>query len=292
MDTLVQEFVDYLVVERRHSPHTIDGYRRDITRFLDALSGQSIQNVTTSCIRDHMMNLQNHGLSSRSIARCLSTIKSFFRYMVAEKQLSESPAEILEAPKLWRKLPSVISVQDVELLLESPDTSTILGKRDKVMFEVLYATGLRVSELISLKLSDLNLEMGCLRTLGKGDKERLVPLGNVAQQELRRYIEWVRQDLLKKKTSPYLFLSQRGSPMTRQGFWKIVKQYARKANISAPISPHTLRHAFATHLLERGADLRSVQQMLGHADISTTQIYTHVMEKRMREVFEEFHPRP
>jgi len=292
METLVQEFVDYLVVERRHSPHTIDGYRRDITRFLDALSGQSIQNVTTSCIRDHMMNLQNKGLSSRSIARCLSTIKSFFRYLVAEKQLSESPAEILEAPKLWRKLPSVISVQDVEQLLESPDTSTLLGRRDKVMFEVLYATGLRVSELISLKLSDLNLEMGCLRTLGKGDKERLVPLGNVAQQELRNYIGWVRQDLLKKKNSPYLFLSQRGSPMTRQGFWKIIKQYARKANVSVPISPHTLRHAFATHLLERGADLRSVQQMLGHADISTTQIYTHVMEKRMREVFEEFHPRP
>lgn len=291
MSPLVEEFINHIAVEKRHSRNTVDAYRRDLIRFWEALRGRDVKAVSASQIREFLLELRNLGLSSRSIARSLSSIKTFFRFLIQENLLQANPAETLESPKLWRKLPTVVSVQEVESLLDSPETDRPLGLRDKAMLEVLYATGLRVTELISLKLNDLNLEVGYIRTLGKGDKERIVPLGEVAQNWLRDYLEMGRPHLLKDKTAPYLFVTQRGSCMTRQGFWKTLKQYALKSNISADVSPHSLRHAFATHLLERGADLRSVQQMLGHSDISTTQIYTHVLQNRVREIFDKHHPR-
>ena len=291
MEELVREFAEHLFVEKRHSPNTVDGYRRDISRFVAFQPKTALKSVTPSNIRDFLLSLHNQGLSSRSIARSLSSLKSFFKYLVGEGRIQESPVETLETPKIWRKLPHTISLNEVESLLSQPNTKTPLGIRDKAMLEVLYATGVRVSELISLELNDMNLEVGYIRSYGKGGKERVIPLGEVAQSHLKTYLEQSRPRLVKNKSLSALFISQRKMPMTRQGFWKILKQYVLKANISVPASPHTLRHAFATHLLERGADLRSVQQMLGHSDISTTQIYTHVVQERMREVFDKCHPR-
>ncbi len=291
MQALVREFTDYLYIEKRHSSHTVDGYRRDISRFVSFNPQASLKSITPSDIREFLLSLHNQGLSSRSIARSLSSLKSFFKYLVGENLIGENPVETLETPKIWRKLPKTISLNQVESLLNQPDVDTSLGLRDKAMLEVLYATGVRVSELISLKLNDLNLEVGYIRSYGKGGKERVIPLGEVAQSYVKAYLEKSRPKLLKDANLPALFISRLKRPMTRQAFWKTLKHYVLKAGISAPVSPHTLRHAFATHLLERGADLRSVQQMLGHSDISTTQIYTHVVQKRMREVFEECHPR-
>jgi len=249
------------------------------------------RNISLKDIREFLLSLHNQGLSSRSIARSLSSLKSFFKYLVGENLIRENPVETLETPKIWRKLPHTLSLNDVESLLDQPNTETPLGLRDKAMLEVLYATGVRVSELISLELNDMNLEVGFIRSYGKGGKERVIPLGEVAQSYLKVYLEKSRPRLIKNKSLPALFISRRKMPMTRQAFWKTLKLYVLKANISASVSPHTLRHAFATHLLERGADLRSVQQMLGHSDISTTQIYTHVVQERMREVFDKCHPR-
>jgi integrase/recombinase XerD len=291
MEELVREFTEHLFVEKRHSPHTVDGYRRDISRFVAFQPKTSIKSITPSDIREYLLSLHNKGLSSRSIARFLSSLKSFFKYLVEEDLIKENPVETLETPKIWRKLPHTISLNEVESILNQPDAETLLGLRDKAMLEVLYATGVRVSELISLELNDLNLEVGYIRSYGKGGKERVIPLGEVAQSWLRVYLEQSRPRLVKNKSLPALFISRRKMPMTRQAFWKTLKQYVLKANISVSVSPHTLRHAFATHLLERGADLRSVQQMLGHSDISTTQIYTHVVQERMREVFDKCHPR-
>ena len=217
--------------------------------------------------------------------------QSFFNFLCSENYLKENPAEILESPKQWRKLPNVIGLDEVEALLACPDPKTVRGIRDKAMLEVLYATGLRVSELVSLKSSDVDLEVGYLRSLGKGSKERVVPMGAIALEAVQDYIDVARRVLLNGNTAHELFITRLGRKMTRQGFWKILKAYALKANIKTSVSPHTLRHAFATHLLERGAGLRSVQEMLGHADISTTQIYTHILQDRMRKVHDEFHPR-
>ncbi len=291
MEELVREFTEHLFVEKRHSPNTVDGYRRDISRFVSFQPKTSLKSVTPSDIREFLLSLHNQGLSSRSIARSLSSLKSFFKYLMEESLIRDNPVETLETPKIWRKLPNTLSLREVESLLNQPDTETLLGLRDKAMLEVLYATGVRVSELISLELNDMNLEVGYIRSYGKGGKERVIPLGEVAQSYLKVYLEQGRPRLVKNRILPALFISRRKMPMTRQAFWKILKQYVLKANISVPVSPHTLRHAFATHLLERGANLRSVQQMLGHSDISTTQIYTHVVQERIREVFDKCHPR-
>ena len=291
MESALKEFTEYLCVEKRHSPHTVDGYRRDIERFILFRSSSRAQSVTTADIRQYLLSLRENQLSSRSIARGLSSLKSFFKYLVEEGLMAENPAEGLESPKTWRKLPDTLSLNEVESILKQPNITTPLGLRDKTMLEVLYATGVRVTELISLKVNDLNIEVGFIRSFGKGGKERVIPLGDVAQSYLKRYLAVSRPKLLKNKSHSALFVSRRKTPMTRQAFWKILKQYVVQAGITRPVSPHTLRHAFATHLLERGADLRSVQQMLGHSDISTTQIYTHVVQKRLREVFEDCHPR-
>ena len=295
MNTLIQEFSDYLRIEKRNSPNTISAYRRDLLRFSAELAGQKVESVTTADIRDFLISIKKKGLSAASVARSLSSIKSFFKYLCHDKQFQDNPAEILETPKSWRKLPDILSSEDVDNLLKSPNLESGLGLRDKAMLEVLYASGLRVSELINLKISQLDMEVGYLRTFGKGSKERIVPIGAVAKRAVENYILNSRPALASNRKdgrkAKELFVTRRGRGMTRQGFWKLLKGYVIQANVRSSVSPHTLRHAFATHLLERGADLRSIQQMLGHSDISTTQIYTHIMGKRMLEIHQKFHPR-
>ncbi|HCG74131.1 MAG TPA: site-specific tyrosine recombinase XerD [Nitrospina sp.] len=295
MKALIQEFSDYLRIEKRNSPHTVSAYRRDLSRFSAEFAGQKVDSVTTANIRDFLISLREQGLSPASVARSLSSIKSFFKYLCQDKQFQDNPAEILETPKRWRKLPDVLSSEDVDNLLKCPDLESVLGLRDKAMLEILYASGLRVSELINLQVSQLDMQVGYLRTLGKGSKERIVPIGAMAKRAVENYILNSRPALVSRRKdggkSEQLFVTRRGRGMTRQGFWKLLKGYVTQANIRASVSPHTLRHAFATHLLERGADLRSVQQMLGHSDISTTQIYTHILGKRMLEIHQQFHPR-
>ena len=295
MKSLIQEFYDYLRIEKRNSPHTVSAYRRDLSRFSAEFAGQKVDSVTTANIRDFLISLREQGLSPASVARSLSSIKSFFKYLCQDKQFQDNPAEILETPKRWRKLPDVLSSEDVDNLLKCPDLESVLGLRDKAMLEILYASGLRVSELINLQVSQLDMQVGYLRTLGKGSKERIVPIGAMAKRGVENYILNSRPALISSRKDggkpEELFVTRRGRGMTRQGFWKLLKGYVTQANIRANVSPHTLRHAFATHLLERGADLRSVQQMLGHSDISTTQIYTHILGKRMLEIHQQFHPR-
>ena len=295
MKALIQEFSDYLRIEKRNSPHTVSAYRRDLSRFSAEFAGQKVDSVTTADIRDFLISLREQGLSPASVARSLSSIKSFFKYLCQDKQFQDNPAEILETPKRWRKLPDVLSSEDVDNLLKCPDLESVLGLRDKAMLEILYASGLRVSELINLQVSQLDMQVGYLRTLGKGSKERIVPIGAMAKRAVENYILNSRPALVSNRKDggkpEELFVTRRGRGMTRQGFWKLLKGYMTQANIRASVSPHTLRHAFATHLLERGADLRSVQQMLGHSDISTTQIYTHILGKRMLEIHQQFHPR-
>jgi integrase/recombinase XerD len=235
--------------------------------------------------------LRNEGLAPSSVARCLSSLKSFYGFLLIEGLILENPTETISSPRPWKKLPNVMSLEEVNALLAAPDINTLAGVRDLAMLELIYATGLRVSELISLKISSFDLEVGYLRTLGKGSKERIVPIGDVAKTTINSYISNARPLFQKKRRSDDIFLTRYGNAMTRQGFWKIIKKYSIKAKIKCIVSPHTLRHAFATHLLQRGADLRSVQMMLGHSDISSTQIYTHVLSERMREVHERFHPR-
>ena len=291
MENILKEYINFLKIEKRYSSNTVQAYFRDISQFFQFAGEGPIETFDSTRIRSYLLKCLEEGRNSRSTARYLSSLKSFFNFLCEENYLKENPAEILESPKLWRKLPNVISLDEVEALLNCPDPKTLYGIRDKAMLEVLYATGLRVSELVSLKSSDVDLQVGFLRSMGKGSKERVVPLGAVAQSAVQDYIDVARRVLLKGNTAHELFITRRGSKMTRQGFWKILRAYSLKANIRTSVSPHTLRHAFATHLLERGADLRSVQEMLGHADISTTQIYTHILQDRMREVHDKFHPR-
>ncbi len=291
MQNILKNYTDYLKIEKRYSTNTVEAYCRDITRFLHFSGEGPLEDLDSTNIRSYLLKCLEEGRNSRSTARYLSSLKSFFNFLCEENYLTDNPADILESPKLGRKLPNVISLDEVEALLACPDPKTLHGIRDKAMLEVLYATGLRVSELVSLKESDVDLQVGFLRSLGKGAKERVVPLGAVAQEAVQDYLDVARRVLLHGNTAHELFITRLGRKMTRQGFWKILKAYGLKANIKTSVSPHTLRHAFATHLLERGADLRVVQEMLGHADISTTQIYTHILEDRMRSVHDKYHPR-
>jgi integrase/recombinase XerD len=290
---LTDQFFNYLKVERGLSGNTIQAYSSDLTKFLRFLEVQKIGalEVTRENLSTYLL-LLSKGISPRSLARSLSSIKGFYRFLVAEGKLETNPARLQEAPRLPRRLPGALSMNEVERLLCQPDPSTPTGLRDQAMLELLYATGLRVSELVHLKVFDLNMEAGFLRTLGKGAKERLVPVGTKALEAVKAYLLYGRRGLVKGTNPPFLFLNGRGKALTRQGFWKIIRAYGRKALIRRKISPHSLRHSFATHLLEGGADLRSVQLMLGHADISTTQIYTHVTRERLKQIHEQFHPRP
>lgn len=292
MNKYVSEYTDYLKIEKRQSQNTLAAYRHDVSRFAKYLPNKRLDDAKISDVRSFLVFLRNEeGLAPSSVARCLSSLKSFYEYLSIENLISENPTETIASPRPWRKLPNVMSVEEVDALITAPDITTLAGIRDLAMLELIYATGLRVSELISVKMSAVDLEVGYLRSLGKGSKERVVPIGDVAKTAIESYVNNARPLFQKKRRSGDLFLTRRGNTMTRQGFWKILKKYSIKAKIEGPVSPHALRHAFATHLLERGADLRSVQMMLGHSDISTTQIYTHVLRQRMREVHERFHPR-
>jgi len=292
MNKYVSEYTDFLKIEKRQSQNTVESYRRDVSRFEKYLSNNQLSGAKTSDVRSFLVFLRNEGgLAPSSVARCLSSLKSFYNFLYVESLISENPIETIASPRPWRKLPNVMSIQEVDALIAAPDINTLAGVRDLAMLELMYATGLRVSELVSLKMSAVNLEVGYLRSLGKGSKERVVPIGDIAKTTIENYVINARPLFQKKYTSEDLFLTRLGNAMTRQGFWKILKKYSTKAKIVGTVSPHALRHAFATHLLDRGADLRSVQKMLGHADISSTQIYTHVLRERMREVHERFHPR-
>jgi integrase/recombinase XerD len=295
MDRHVDNFINYLVVERGLSSNTVDSYSRDLRKFSDYLEERGINDLSeidSVTIISFMLQLKEHGLSSRTTGRNLSAIRMFFRFLVREEVLRMDPTVNIESPKIRPHLPSVLSIAEVDALLAQPNIFDARGLRDKTMLELLYATGVRVSELVALKVENVNLEVGYLVAFGKGSKERVVPLGESAQDCLREYLLSGRPILLKANTSHYLFLNSSGRALTRQGFWKIVRRYALGAGIAKKLSPHTLRHSFATHLLERGADLRSVQMMLGHSDISTTQIYTHVTKERLKKIHHQYHPRP
>lgn len=292
-DVLADQFTHHLRVERGLAENTIASYTQDLVRFLDFLDTRNLvpSEVSQEDIMDYIASLRG-ALSVRSIARNLSSLKSFFRFLVSDGKIESNPARLLNTPKLPKRLPGVLGPGEVETLLCQPDSADPRGQRDKAMLELLYATGLRVSELVGLKMVNINLEAGYVRTLGKGSKERMVPMGAKAMEALKAYIGDGRVRLLKKKNAPYLFLNARVKPLSRQGFWKIIKRYGIKAGIRKEITPHLLRHSFASHLLEYGADLRAVQIMLGHADISTTQIYTHVTRERLKQIHEKHHPRP
>lgn len=284
----LQGFRDYLIAQTV-SPHTRNAYLSDLVQCSSCVN-KTMTDWNHDDISDVLIALTKQAKSPRSIARCLSALRSFFKFMREQNLRSDNPIAAHKTPKLGRSLPKDLSEQDVEALIHAPDTNTVLGLRDRAMFEVLYACGLRVSELINLRIDLINLNQGYLRVLGKGNKERLVPLGQIAAEWVEKYIQESRPQLYKFATD-YLFLTQHGAIMSRQNFWYAIKRYALQAGIQSELSPHTLRHAFATHLLNHGADLRVVQMLLGHSDLSTTQIYTHVAQVRMQQLHATHHPR-
>jgi integrase/recombinase XerD len=291
---LVDAYLNHLRVERRLAGHTLESYARDLQRLgaYAAGRGTALLELDRRGLEDFVSAMMGEGLSPRSVARTVAAVRGFFRFATLARHIDSNPADDLHAPRAWPALPKCLPVTDVEKLIQQPDTTTPRGLRDRALIEVLYATGLRVSELIHLRAGDLNLEAGYLSCTGKGNKQRIVPVGGEATKWLERYIRDARPALLRKRASPWLFVSaNRGGGLSRVGFWKILKTYGRKAGLPRTLSPHVLRHSFATHLLEHGADLRAIQMMLGHADLSTTQIYTHVLEARLRAVYDKFHPR-
>ncbi|MBI5167549.1 MAG: site-specific tyrosine recombinase XerD [candidate division NC10 bacterium] len=287
-------FLSYLAVEKGLAKNTLESYGRDLRKFfgfLESVNLMEVQRVGHRHLTAYLAWLRDEGLSTKTAARSLSALKTFYRFLLSEGLAFQDPTANLDSPKAWARLPSVLSFEEVERLLGAPSLSTPWGLRDRAMLEFLYATGVRVSELVSVAVADLNLEVGYVRLLGKGGKERIVPLGTAATKALKEYLSRVRPLLARGSSSPYLFLGRSRDKLTRQGFWKIIKRYARETGIKRRVTPHSLRHSFATHLLEHGADLRSVQMMLGHADISTTQIYTHVSRARLKAIYDRHHPR-
>jgi len=290
---VVNAYLDHLRVERRLADHTLESYARDL-RVLAAYAagaGRTIEALDRPALEQVVREQRTRGLSPRSTARLVASVRGFYRFLVLDGRLDKSPADDLRSPRAWPALPACLSIDEVDTLIAQPDVSTPLGLRDRAMIELLYATGLRVTELVGVRVADLRLDQHYLTCIGKGRKERLVPIGDQASRWIRTYQADARRELLNGRASPRLFLNARGGPLSRVGFWKILKQHARRANLPRMVSPHVLRHSFATHLLERGADLRAIQLMLGHADLSTTQIYTHVLEARLRTVYDRFHPR-
>ena len=293
MEATIRAFVNYLRVERGVSTNTLDAYRRDVEKFAAfAVKRKApLQKISRDDIVDFLRELYQRKLDSRSVARHLVTIRHFFRFCVGEGCITEDPAETVESPRFRSCLPMFLTVDEVEKLLSQPDPNTVLGLRDKAMIEVMYSAGLRVSELCGLRVGDIHFEQGYLRCVGKGNKERLVPLGRRALDLVRNYLKDSRPKLANDRSPALLFLSRKGGACSRHNFWKTVSDWGRKAGLRKKLKPHMLRHSFATHLLDRGADLRSVQMMLGHSDIATTQIYTHVVEERLKQVYREHHPR-
>jgi integrase/recombinase XerD len=294
MSQSVDTYLDYLRDVRRMSPNTISSYARDLSALgsFAEKQGRAIEALDRRDLEAFARALMTGGLAPRSVARAIACVRGLYKFLLVEKRIAADPAEDLRAPRAWPALPKYLDLDEVDRLLAQPDTSHPRGIRDKALLELLYATGLRVTELLSLKAADLNLEAGYLTCIGKGDKQRIVPLGESAADWVRRYSRDARPALVKGRKSNWLFVNAKGgSQLSRVGFWKLLKEYGIKAGVSRDLSPHVLRHSFATHLLDRGADLRAIQMMLGHADLSTTQIYTHVLEARLRTVYDKFHPR-
>jgi integrase/recombinase XerD len=294
MDILIDQYLNYLLVEKGLSRSTLESYSRDLVRYQEFIQNSGTRCISesdTALILKHMIALRNAGLGARSRARHLVSLRGFYRFAVQEKVLKHDPAALVDLPKTSLKLPDVLSVEEVSQLLSTPDPAKPTGARDAAMLELLYAAGLRVSELVNLKLQNVNLESGFVRVFGKGSKERIVPIGFHAKEKVEYYLEHGRKTLLKNQISPYIFVARAAKPLTRQGFWKLLRRYGDLTQLNKKITPHSLRHSFATHLLEGGADLRAVQVMLGHVDISTTQIYTHVTRKHLKDLHKRFHPR-
>lgn len=291
---LLDEWLEHLIVERNLSENTVDAYRRDVAEFLahfKSPSAQGLEHITAAELVGYFKTLLDNNIAARSRGRKLSAIRMFYRHLVAQKHVNADPARNMENPGAAKHLPKVLNSRQVDALLEQPDQDAKEGLRDAAMLELLYSTGMRVSELVNVKSADLNMTGGYLMTMGKGAKERIIPIGERALDMVKRYCERARPLYIKKTNPEALFLTRLGKPMTRQMFWQLIKKYAGKAGIPAQISPHVLRHSFATHLLERGADLRAVQMMLGHSSMTTTQIYTHINRTRLAEIQAKAHPR-
>ncbi len=294
VDRQIDFFLNYIQVEKGLAGKTLESYSRDLGRYATFLSENQnglLTDEDTYLILKHLINLRDEGLSPRSRARHLVSIRSFYRFLHKEKVLSKDPSKLIDFPKSGLRLPDTLTAEEVATLIDTPDRTTHRGIRDAAMIELLYASGLRVSELVGLLVRDVNLEAAFVRVFGKGSRERVVPVGSFAREKIEFYLQYGRPYLLKGVTSDFLFVAREGNPMTRQGFWKLLNRYAEKAGIVKNISPHTLRHSFATHLLEGGADLRVVQVMLGHSDISTTQIYTHITRDHLKNIHVKYHPR-
>lgn len=290
----MDSFLSYQAAIKGLSKNTLESYGRDVLKFIDYLEKRNISAIEVvkyHNILEYLTTLQEKGINIRSVARNLVSLKQFFKFLLLEKIILEDPSRNIKTPKMKRSIPGFLSLEDVERLLSSPNPESYEGIRDRAMLETLYACGIRASELVNLELISVNFELGYLIVYGKGSKERLVPTGEKARAALKDYLALSRPNILKTRSTPYLFVTRRGEGMTRQGFWKILKNYGIKCGISKKISPHTIRHSFATHLLERGADLRTIQIMLGHSDISTTQIYTHIANERLKEIHRKYHPR-
>ncbi|MGI8383506.1 site-specific tyrosine recombinase XerD [Robertmurraya sp. P23] len=295
MEDELKDFMHFLIVEKALAKNTIVSYERDLKAYLKYIKTvenvQSINDIGRIQIVHFLGHLKEHGKSSRTIARNIASIRAFHQFLLREKVAEQDPSVHIETPQLERTLPKVLNLQEVERLLEAPKLNNHYGLRDKAMLELLYATGIRVSELIGLNLDDAHLTMGFVRCIGKGNKERIIPLGRTAATAIQEYLDKGRPQFIKNQREESLFVNHHGRRLTRQGFWKILKGLTKEAGIEKELTPHTLRHSFATHLLENGADLRAVQEMLGHSDISTTQIYTHVTKTRLKDVYSQFHPR-
>jgi len=295
MRELIDTFMNYLSVEKGLAGNTISSYRRDLNFYVDFLEKNRVSALSLSSKNDvinFMLNQKDAGIAANSVSRRLTAIRVFYRFLAREKILKTDPTSLIDSPKLWKKIPEALSLAEIEALISQPNLRYIQGIRDRAILEVMYATGMRVSEAVNLKVDGVNLDIGFIRCIGKGNKERIIPLGKKAIESIQRYLENSRPKFLKTKESPFLFISRLGAKISRQSFWKLIKKYALSAGIKKPMKPHILRHSFATHLLERGADLRSVQEMLGHSNISTTQIYTHINKDRLKAIHRSFHPRP
>ena len=294
MKEFIDEFMNYLSVERGLAKNTLMAYRRDLDKYIDYISKKGVKTsvqVNREHVSNFMFDLKKHDMSPTTICRNLAAVKMFHRFLVRENLAKEDPTTLVDTPKLWMRIPSVLTQAEIESMIAAASGKKVQEIRDQAILEIFYASGLRVSELSDLKTTSINYEIGFVRAVGKGSKERIIPLGMKAREAVQKYLLKCRSQLLKNQTNDVLFLSRLGKKISRQSLWAVIKYYAKKANIKKTIKPHTLRHTFATHLLEHGADLRSVQEMLGHADISTTQIYTHVDKERLKSVHKQFHPR-
>jgi integrase/recombinase XerD len=295
LKALIKEFLDYLSIERGLSKNTLESYGRDLGKYSAYFKKQGIENpdgVKRQDIQNFLMALKDGKLNASSISRNLVAIKVFHRYLTTQRYIKEDVTSVLETPKLWKTLPDVLDLKEIEAIIEKPNTLKKQGLRDRAALELMYATGMRVSELVNLKVSDIHMDVGFVRCIGKGQKERVIPVGRKAKEALQKYLVKARPKFLKNKESTALFLTRLGKPMSRQSFWMVIKRYVREARIKKRVTPHTFRHSFATHLLQRGADLRVVQELLGHTNISTTQIYTHIDKERLKQIHQKFHPRP